>query len=288
MRRVFFAGLLPLLVICFQSCEKSETTGNTDTVSLENNLKAAVTEIVSTSVNTTSLQDVRGMFMMPHISDCATVTASDSIYPKVITIDYGTGCDEHHHHSVSGKIIISISDSLNHIGANKTITSEGLYIDSAKVELNASITNLGLNADGNWIMLYISNQKVTLNDTTILTQMGTDTLTWVSGFETPDKSDDVYYKTGSGTISINDSLTYSRTITKALLYDRSCEYILSGTVELYKNGSTVVIDYGDGTCDQVATVTTDGTTEEINLPDHSFDKHGRFGKHCHGFGAKGQ
>jgi hypothetical protein len=288
MRRLIFAGLMPLFVIFFQSCEKSETTGTTGTVNLENNLKAAVTEVVSNSVNTICLQDIRGMFMIPHISQCVTVTVSDSLYPKVITIDYGTGCGEHHHHSVSGKIIMDISDSLNHAGANKTITSKGLYIDSAKVELNASITNLGQNAEGNWIMLYISNQKIALNDSTMLTQMGTDTIKWVSGFETADKSDDVYYKTGSGTISINDSLTYSSKITKALLYDRSCEYVLSGTVELYKNASTVVIDYGDGTCDQVATVTTDGTTEEINLPDHSFNEHGRFGKHSHGFGNKGR
>ncbi len=287
MRRVIFAGLLPLLVIFFQSCEKSETTGSSETANLENNLKAAVSEVVSTSVNSISLDDVRGMFMMPHMLGCATVTVSNSTYPKVITIDYGTGCSEQRHHSISGKIIISISDSLNHAGAVKSITSEGLYIDSSEVVLNTSITNLGLDEDGNWIMLHVNYQQITLNDSMTITQTGTDTIKWISGFGTRDKTDDVYYKTGSGTISINDALTYSRTITEALLYDRSCEYILSGTVELYKNGNTVVIDYGDGTCDQVATVTTDGTTEEINLPDHSFNKHGRFGKHYHGFGGKG-
>jgi hypothetical protein len=288
MRRVFFAGLLPLWVIFFQSCEKSENTANSDSVNLENNLKAAVTEVVSTSMNTTVLQDVRGMCLIPHISECATITVSDSIYPKIITIDYGAGCGDHHHHTVSGRITIIVSDSLNHAGAYKTIESEGLYIDSNKVELSSSMTNLGLDAEGNWIMLHISNQKITLNDSTILTQLSTDTIKWVGGFETADKSDDVYYKTGHGSITINDSLTYGRAITKALLYDRSCEYVVSGTVELYKNGSDVVIDYGDGTCDQVATVTMDGTTEEINLPDHSFNKHGRFGKYSHGFGVMGQ
>lgn len=287
MRRVLFAGLLPLLVIYFHSCEKSQTTGNTDTVNLENNLKAAVTEVVSTSLNATSLQDVRGM-CIPHLSDCATVTVSDSAYPKVITIDYGSDCSDHHHHSVSGKITIIVSDSLNHAGAYKTVESEGLYIDSAKVELSSSITNLGLNAEGNWLVLHVTNQTITLNDSTILTQLSTDTIKWVNGFDTQDKSDDVYYKTGSGTITINDSLTYSRSITKALLYDRSCEYVLSGTVELYRNGSNVTIDYGDGTCDKVAAVTTDGTTEEINLPNHSFSRHGRFGKHSLGFGVMGQ
>jgi hypothetical protein len=168
MRRVFFADLLPLLVISFQSCDRSETNGNTNSVNLENNLKAAVTEVISTSVNTTSLQDVMGLFMIPHLSECATVTVSHSLYPNMITIDYGTGC-YYRHHSFSGKIIINVSDSLNHVGAFKIISSEVLFIDSAEVELNVSISNLGLNADGNWIMLYVSNQKITLNDSIILT-----------------------------------------------------------------------------------------------------------------------
>jgi hypothetical protein len=118
-----------------------------------------------------------------------------------------------------------------------------------------------------------------------MSEVNAETITWISGFETTDKEDDIYYKSGSGTLSINDTLTYSRTITTPLLYDKSCEYIISGTVELYKKGNTVVIDYGDGTCDNIATVTTDGTTEEISLKSHEFDKHGTFRHHCKGFGG---
>jgi hypothetical protein len=85
---------------------------------------------------------------------------------------------------------------------------------------------------------------------------------------------------------VGDSITFNRTITEPLLIDRSCEYILSGTVELLRNGETTTIDYGDGTCDDIATVTINGVTEEISLNSHSFHKGGKFGNNCHGFGEK--
>jgi hypothetical protein len=55
---------------------------------------------------------------------------------------------------------------------------------------------------------------------------------------------------------------------------------------LTKNGSTAVIDYGDGTCDNKATVTIDGETEEISLHSHKFHKGGHFDNHFKGFGNK--
>lgn len=313
MIRMSFAILLPYMLICCLSCEKSEK-GDTDTAeTLENNLRSAVAEVMSSSVNLTGLQDIQGTcvedihgfensvrinyslvhdlehckFMIPHLSECAIISVSDSVYPKEIIIDYGTGCADHHHHTMSGIIVVNISDSLNHQGAFRTITSRDLCIDSTKVEINATLTNMGINSDGNWILLSNLNQKIKMNDTVTISQTVQDTVKWISGFETYNKTDDIYYKSGYGKITINDSITYSRKITAPLLYDRSCEYILDGIVELYKGGSHVIIDYGDGTCDNVATVTTDGTTEEINLHSYGFNKHGRFGEHIHGFCQKG-
>ena len=69
-----------------------------------------------------------------------------------------------------------------------------------------------------------------------------------------------------------------------MAYDNTCGYIKSGTVKLFKDNSNVIIDYGDGTCDNVATVTTDGVTEEISLNSHDFKEGGDFDKHQKGHG----
>ena len=75
---------------------------------------------------------------------------------------------------------------------------------------------------------------------------------------------------------------FSRKITKPLLYDNSCDFIKSGTIVLTKNNNTIITDYGDGTCDSVATVTTNGTTETIDLTTFRFPDGGHFDKNCPG------
>jgi hypothetical protein len=307
MRKNIFSGVLILLFLSILSCQKTDQTEQSSAVNLESTLKAAVSEITGNEVIETGTQDIHGIcmegydglgqgirlndgmmqgiggqmkFKMPLMSECATISVSDASFPKEITIDYGTGCSDRHQHSIRGKIIINLSDSLINPGAIKTVFSEDLYIDSVKVELNSSHINFGKNASGNWLIYNTTNQVLTLEDGTIVKQVGRDTIEWLGGFETVDKSDDVFKKTGSGSTTIDDSLVYSRAITSPLLYDRSCEFIKSGIVELYKNGSSVIIDYGDGTCDSKATVTTDGTSEEINLHSKGFKEHGKFAKHC--------
>jgi hypothetical protein len=311
MKNLFISTALALMLVGMQSCQKSESTDVKDSANLDNNLKAAVSEVISANVDENLLQDLHGIcmekydgfgdairinpgtfhgmshFRIPGLSECATISVSDSVYPKEIIIDYGEACSDIRNHTISGKIIISISDKLFNLGAVKTVVSQDLFIDSIAVDLNESYKNLGINADSNWIILRTSDIVLTLEDNTVLVKSGVDTMKWVSGFGTTQKDDDIFYETGSGSISINDTLIYSRTITSPLLIDRSCEFILSGTIELYKDGNTVIVDYGDGTCDSIATVTTNGVTEEINLRSHEFGKHGKFEKHCHGYGNKG-
>lgn len=45
-----------------------------------------------------------------------------------------------------------------------------------------------------------------------------------------------------------------------------CDYPISGIIEYVQAGVVVAtLDYGDGTCDDLVTITKDGTTEEISL-----------------------
>jgi hypothetical protein len=47
---------------------------------------------------------------------------------------------------------------------------------------------------------------------------------------------------------------------------RDCRYIVQGVVEITLNGELVSsLDYGDGECDDVAILTQDGETAEVDL-----------------------
>jgi hypothetical protein len=318
MRRRVIIGSILLLTLGFMSCQKNDRS---ESPSLATTLSTSVAEIIGTQITSvTSANEysisvekfdghspayvignfnignygipglgIAGMghlkFGIPHIDSCATVTVSSTDYPKEIVIEYAGDCIGHRNNTKKGKITINISDTITNEGAVETITYTDFYIDSIKIELEASIKNLGKNSSGNWMIEKEYKQTITKNND-VCTRVNKETVEWIAGFETTGKSDNVYYLTGTGKVVFNDT-TYVKTITTPLLFDGSCEYVKSGVVEITKNGSTAIIDYGDGTCDNKATVTIDGTTEEISLHSHRFGVGGKFGKQFRGFGRKG-
>jgi hypothetical protein len=320
---IFLVITLAFALFSFQTCKKDMSSDSSSGTNLSASLKTAVAEVVSTQVTEASIEDVHSVsvekfdgtdpnvnllgaflpkdsagrfknwgsgsmhFDIPHISSCATITVSSATYPKVITIDYGTGCSDGRGPVKKGKIIISLSDTIINAGAIESIAYDNFSIDGLMVERADTVKNLGENSEGHWVIQSSAKQTVTKTGGDKIYKQSNETLEWTSGFGTADKSDDIYYKTGSGSISVNDSSVSSQIITKPLLIDRSCQYITSGTIELTRNGTTTTIDYGDGTCDNKATVTVNGTTEEIDLFTCRFGEDGLFGKNCHGFGGNG-
>ena len=70
----------------------------------------------------------------------------------------------------------------------------------------------------------------------------------------------------------HDELRFEKITVEPLLIDRSCRYPLSGIVEITRADETMTIDYGTGECDNIAHVTKDGVTEEIELNSCQFRK----------------
>ncbi|SDE75067.1 hypothetical protein [Cellulophaga baltica] len=60
--------------------------------------------------------------------------------------------------------------------------------------------------------------------------------------------------------------TYRVTVTENLTKLLDCEYFSDGQFTLSKNGIEVIIDLGDGTCDNKANIIyPNGVTEEVTL-----------------------
>lgn len=212
--------------------------------------------------------------------DCVTITSSGDDYPKEIVIDYGEGCEGRKGQLRTGKIIITMSGDILVEGSVYEMRSEDLMIGDRQLEMSKRRENAGQNAEGNWIITSTEEKTMTYEDGTSSSRVSSYTNEWLSGFGTEDRDDDVLLRTGSGTVETSEGDQYSKEITTALLIDRSCDYIKSGVIEMNKAGSEVIIDFGDGECDQWATVTTDGVEEEIDLSEIG-------GKGKRGFRGKG-
>lgn len=262
-------------------CEKSgtnlENLGDSVTIAEEEvaDLKAAeATDSDIAAVSFGGHMLGRGMmfggehlFFGLHFPSCATVTVDSDVFPKTITIDYTDGCSDRMGMEKTGIITIYMSDTITNDGAYYNMTFDNVSFGHRLISKTATVTNEGL-IDGLQVISFEYVSTTTFDRDGVsyeIVREFSGERKWESGFGTPEVEDDIFYMSGSGTITVNDEITFSKTIIDPIMIDRSCKYPLSGIVEITRDGETMTIDYGDGECDNLAEVTKDGVTEEIEL-----------------------
>ena len=108
--------------------------------------------------------------------------------------------------------------------------------------------------------------KVSFPDDNVCTREFNRVRTWIAGYDTPREIwDDAFSITGE-TWGINcNGQSYLHTITTPLIHERSCRWIVEGVVSSVVDETDIVLDYGNGECDNLATVTIQGETRTIKL-----------------------
>lgn len=205
-------------------------------------------------------------FFRDEILDCAIV--ENDTTNNIITIDYGDGCEGKRGRIRKGKVIVEYSGEKSQEGSFRRVTLEDFFIDSTQIEGIRTMTVTSVNEEENTIAVDISlvGGKVTFNDGTFATRASDKTRTRFN------IGDDESFSTLEGTASgVNkDGLSYDMQITEALVFKRSCwggrVFVPVDGMKIYTvDGATTTIDYGDGTCDNLAVTTQDGVSEEIEL-----------------------
>ncbi len=121
--------------------------------------------------------------------ECFTVTVDHpdtTSFPKVITLDYGTGCTVVFNNDTitrKGQIIITISDRWFMPGASYTVTLNNFYLNDVKLEGTRTITNKGLNSKGHLEMeIVLQGGKIIFNDTTFITRDADHVREWIRNY----------------------------------------------------------------------------------------------------------
>jgi len=200
--------------------------------------------------------------------DCVTINLDTTIMPRVLTIDFGEeNCLCRDGKYRRGQIITTFTGRYRQAGTIITHGFSNYYVNDNHIEGSKVIENMGLNEDNQiWYTINVNGQ-VTLNeDETVLTWVAERTRTWVNGFFTPRWIDDVLLIEGSGTFSNSNGFGRSMLITSPLRRELSCPHFVSGTVEITPlNLPARILDYGEGECDNIATVTVGDRTFTIRL-----------------------
>ena len=200
---------------------------------------------------------------------CFTATISPEtlgVFPKTVTLDFGTGCLGADGHTRKGKITTIYTGPLFVAGSVATTTLDGFYFDSLNVEGTHVLTNTST-AEGHAFTSVISNGKISAPSGVYTMWNRTRTWTQTGGSNTPYfPVDDVYTITGSsnGTIFYGAiSYQWTGSITEPLIHKLICPWTVSGKIEINSQNIKSVFDFGDGTCDRKATLTINGKIFEI-------------------------
>jgi hypothetical protein len=277
----FYSVFLASLLITLGSCQKENSSvivmDETDvTLAEDDALAETVFDDIMVTVDNAVMNTDNLLFKSnlksAVISDsCPLVTVDrpDTVrWPKVITIDYGDGCEGFFGRTRSGKIKITITARYRVEGSTKTVELINYTINGLKVKGTKVISNDGRNESGNLTFtVQLTDGKVmTEDDEVIITREFTRTREWATGERTFNRWDDVYFITGSSSGINIKGKSYTRTITNPLVKAASCVFIQSGTVVREVEGRpTSTLDYGDGKCDNEASLTIGDKTKTILL-----------------------
>ena len=200
-------------------------------------------------------------------TDCATVTRDE--VAQTITIDFGDGCSNGDGIERSGIIHISYTDRRNEPGAVITTTFDNFQVNGNQIEGTRTLTNISDDTPNQRaFQVTVEGGQITFEDGTSRTFESSKVRTHAI-----EESSNELTVTVEGTQSgVNrEGISYSMSITEPLTYTNSCRQVgvrvaVSGTREITRDGETTTIDYGDGACDNLATVTRpDGIVEEVTI-----------------------
>ena len=283
MKTKIVSGIAIVMLSFFISCD-STNDGN------DNNPALTAKDIAVNSKIDVAIDDVvyivEDQYTAQQSISNRSSTASKSILPTCATfttvlvdgtwtrtIDFGsTGCTLPNGNVLKGKIIISFSNDFTSKSRTLSYRFVDFYHNGKLLQGNKSITyeskSTELLATEHPVMTFTVDMKITFDDGKVYSRTGTTVKETIEGNETPlNWEDNVFLVTGNSATSLANGDTVTTVITTPLRYITSCKlpFPVSGIVSITKNTSVGTLDFGDGKCDNLATLTIDGVTKDIIL-----------------------
>ncbi|MFM1879301.1 MAG: hypothetical protein RLZZ241_2167 [Bacteroidota bacterium] len=219
---------------------------------------------------------------------CAVVDIDTLANTK--TIDFGEGCTDRRGVTRSGKIVISYSESRDTVGSFRQVEFVNFFKDSINVQGTRRTEITAIDSLGNFTTTTTQVGGRLVYQDTIVLRTKESTMIRYSYKDPNDRSLNYTTLEGDETGTTADGIEYALTISTPLKFVRNCAELLcnpendeadkggkhkhrrygwkipvEGIMEITSGENTLTIDFGDGTCDMLADVTTNGVTETVDI-----------------------
>ena len=190
---------------------------------------------------------------------CAIITVTPANgFPKTIVIDFGNGCTAANGIIHKGKISVLLSDSVRKAGSTAIINFNNYFVNSFKKEGTITWTNTSTAIAKGW-QRKVENGKIIAPDGRYWLHNGVRDAVQIAGVNTPNTLlDDIFLITGNHRVTNAAGKTRDCFITEALQKKTVCDNIGAGKLKVQGTDHNAIIDFGNGDCDKLATISIDG------------------------------
>lgn len=198
------------------------------------------------------------------LGPCTEITVSGETFPKTVVINYGEGCLCRDGKFRKGAIVLHFTGPLRRSGSVLTITFRNYYVNRAHIEGTKMIKNLS--TEGAYkFSVSIENGKITWPNGRGFSYEGNKVFTQVRGMDTRTVRDDVYEIEGRNKTIYANGLVVIKNTETPLIKKISCSWLVQGILKIKINERILFINFGNGECDNKATLSWSGGEKEITL-----------------------
>ena len=269
-RIIIFTSILSTLLLIY-SCKKKEVDGETQSVTDHALCEQEFTKISMTvSSRAVSANGVKKVKSSPCPKDSLvgdTTGYASGNYANLtklpgLLLDWGGGCkDDGDGVTRSGQLLTTFSKPFGLDGSVITITPTNYKVGD--VSYSGIIKNTRNDSTSFTIEVIDGHCS---NGTWNIDWSSTRTIKWIAGYGDSDETNDVISITGSSKGVNREGRAFTVNITSPLIKASSCKWIQKGSLEITPDGfKTRTVDFGNGTCDNVATFSVNGNTYTFNM-----------------------
>jgi hypothetical protein len=267
-----FLGFAALSLFLFQACEKDENADLSEQEMLSLATRTLQSQqLVNASFNiaTRGTDKVTGFTSVePELrSNCGSVTVTPAdarVFPKIVTVDFGSGCVDTDGKRKSGKFVLTVG-KIWEAGSLISIQYDNYQEEGYKLDGKFTFSN-NSNKDGGVFQIKSERLKITDAKNETIIWSGVHNFVQTKGQATWfDWSDDVFDITGNVDAEFPNGETISWNIATPLVKANNCYWVGKGLGVLKLNGEDISVDYGSGGCDNKAVLTLKGKTYDIVL-----------------------
>lgn len=274
MKQIKLVFAVCLMFIGFNSCQKDAVVPVFDELLLSQqetqaeetlaDIDMMVDEALDLNFGTLKSASIEGSLFL---TDCPVTTVDKNANPQVMTIDFGTACTGKDGKVRSGKIIVT-SASFTTFPSIRDKSFDNYYVDGKKIEGSVTKT-ISKDQENN-----IRTAAITEN-VTITFPDGEGKATRVANMTRQyqrntlaNREDNQVVSWGTVEFTRISGVKVTKTVTAEdpLVFKVACHHIVSGTVSFTaSNNRNWTVNYGNGDCDNKATLTIDDKTKEIKI-----------------------